>query len=71
MQDKPRALVAISEDQQWLVVHCPRERKFFVYEEFHFDSGQACYGEYWETNDTGQDAHAVLAAWLAGRNDRR
>lgn len=61
---KPRALVAISEDRQWLVVHRPKEGRFLVYEEFHFDSGQACYGEHGGTDDTGQSAEDVLAAWL-------
>ena len=64
VEPPPRALVAISEDRQWLVVHRPKEGRFLVYEEFHFDSGQACYGEHGGTDDTGQSAEDVLAAWL-------
>lgn len=67
MADKtqPRALVALSEDRQWLVV-----RFELGFETFRLvnEAGKpfGFFAERW-TNDTGQDAHEVLAAWLEGR----
>lgn len=70
-----RAVVAISEDRQWLVVLHPELRRFRfygmddfgAYKPFHaivrpLPAGRTSY-----LDDTGQDAHEVLAAWLEGR----
>ena len=69
MQDKPRAIVALSEDRQWLVVLNPSDRVspvWFIYKWCHACPRAWTY-ETWREN-TGQDAHDVLAAWLDGRN---
>ena len=63
---QPRALVALSEDQQWLVVK-PRvgsgfEANFAVYQ-----IAPDAYRLEDYIPDTGQDAHEVLAAWLEGQ----
>lgn len=77
----PRALVAISEDRQWLVVLDadavrPRgiegPRCFTIYEHEYVGSVYPVRTftarEWYE--DTGQDAHEVLAAFLASREGR-
>ena len=59
----PRALVALSEDRQWLVVLMPDG----FFEVFQFENSQWSYG-YGPNDrfkDTGQDVHAVLADFLA------
>ena len=59
----PRALVALSEDRQWLVVLMPDG----FFEVFQFENSQWSYG-YGPNDrfkDTGQDVHAGLAAFLA------
>lgn len=62
---QPRALVALSEDRQWLVVLFPNVHKLrdmWAILRCKWD------GDFtrWDTvADTGQDAHAVLAALLS------
>ncbi|TXH50922.1 MAG: hypothetical protein E6Q97_19405 [Desulfurellales bacterium] len=62
----PRALCAVSEDRQWLVV--VEDSDWRVRKR----DGEGRYvppdedGGWWVI-DTGQDAHAVLASWLEGR----
>lgn len=64
----PRALVALSEDRQWLVVLMP-EFAMFPWVLYR----RAYEIDHWvpETHfrDTGQDAHEVLAEWLEGRHE--
>lgn len=67
----PRALVALSRDRQWYTVldkeaHRSGKRYFTLFEWSDF------MGAYqWRDliEDTGQDAHEVLAVWLEGRGD--
>jgi ribosomal protein S27AE len=63
----PRALVAISEDRHWLVTHEANEMPlhFAVWRR----AGSHVIGWIFEryVEDTGQDAHEVLAAFLADR----
>ena len=63
-----RALVALSEDRQWLVVLDVKN----VWNVMEKRYGQAAHGFWWKSvqdiPDTGQDAHEVLAAFLEGRN---
>ena len=64
---KPRAVVALSDDRQWLVVLTPQG---------HWDvlgQGYAYYrNSVWvslnSSADTGQDAHEVLREWMEGRD---
>lgn len=60
----PRALVALSDDRQWLVVLDVNN----VWKVMEKRYGQAAHGFWWksvrEIEDTGQDANEVLAAWL-------
>ena len=57
---QPRAIVALSEDRQWLVVLFPNVHKL--------RDMWAILRCKWDTvADTGQDAHAVLAEWMAGQ----
>ena len=67
-QPQPRALVALSEDRQWLVVLDVHGVWNVMGKRF----GQATHGFWWKSEgdieDTGQDAHEVLAAFLEGRN---
>ena len=64
-----RALVALSEDRQWLVVNerWPHGTFFMIY---RWDV-QPNMVEPWrwvdKEDDTGQDAHEVLREFLAGR----
>ena len=57
-----RAVVAISEDRQWLVVHHLGTGRWIVYDVCHWG-----YQEYTTVVDTGQDAHEVLREFLEGR----
>ena len=57
-----RAVVAISEDRQWLVVHHLGTGRWIVYDICHWG-----YQEYTTADDTGQDAHEVLREFLEGR----
>ena len=63
---QPRALVALSDDRQWLVVLDVKN----VWNVMEKRYGQATHGFWWKSvqdiRDTGQDAHAVLATWLEG-----
>ena len=66
----PRALVALSEDRQWLVVLMPGpESEGQHYWHFiRWLNGESSFwdhDEFWA--DTGQDANEVLAAFLEGR----
>lgn len=59
-EPQPRAIVALSEDRQWLVVLFPNVHKL--------RDMWAILRCKWDTvADTGQDAHAVLAEWMAGQ----
>lgn len=60
-----RAIVALSDDRQWLVVL----EKFAWLALGKIGAGMMTRYEfrYILTDDTGQDAHEVLAAWLEGR----
>lgn len=62
---EPRALVALSDDRQWLVVLMPDA----FFEVFQLEDSKWAYGylPHDRIKDTGQSAHAVLAAWLASR----
>ncbi len=62
---EPRAVVAISEDRQWLVVPQASDIDWFLVMEL--DRDRTGYHEYDSIPDTGQDAHEVLAAWMEGR----
>lgn len=68
MQDKPRAIVALSEDRQWLVVL--KQSRWFALWDREYALLMVPQYEVFErvADDTGQDAHDVLAAWLDGRN---
>ena len=61
----PRALVALSDDRQWLVVQHPRLTIWEILERDE-DYGHVAYfdGKNRFIEDTGQDANEVLAAWL-------
>ncbi|MCA9880740.1 MAG: hypothetical protein KC442_23245 [Thermomicrobiales bacterium] len=65
-----RALVALSEDRQWLVVlgaEPDAEGRHWWRFIRWIGGGDGFWehDEFWQ--DTGQDAHAVLATWLEGR----
>ena len=66
-EPQPRALVALSEDRQWLVVLDVKN----VWNVMEKRYGQATHGFWWKSvqdiRDTGQDAHAVLAEWMEGQ----
>lgn len=65
---EPRALVALSEDRQWLAVLDVKN----VWNVMEKRYGQATHGFWWKSvqdiRDTGQDAQDVLAAFLEGRD---
>lgn len=72
---QPRALVALSDDRQWLVVLDPDGYSgWFVRYRLNaygywipdVQAGEPCC-----IRDTGQDAHAVLAEWMEGRSGER
>lgn len=67
-EPEPRALVALSEDRQWLVVLDVKN----VWNVMEKRYGQATHGFWWKSvqdiRDTGQDAQDVLAAFLEGRD---
>lgn len=69
----PRALVALSEDRQWMCSKIPEPFiNFCICERvwhngFFGVDGRDIWEERYCVEDTGQDAHAVLAAWLAGQ----
>ena len=67
-EPQPRALVALSEDRQWLVTPDPAGHPLWFV--FHWEETATDVG--WMVQDkmieaAGQDAHAVLARWLEGR----
>lgn len=62
----PRAVVAISEDRQWLVVFGVPYRKLWGV--YLFDSAGAGADFIKEIDDYGQDAHDVLATFLRERD---
>ena len=62
---KPRALVAIREDRQWLVVLDDPVWK--AYERVYVGMDSAYVFRYILADDASQDAHEVLATWLEGR----
>lgn len=68
---QPRALVALSEDRQWLVVLDCHGRWSIMGKRF----GQAAHGFWWtgvvDIEDTGQSAHEVLREFLEGRGEAR
>lgn len=64
-ESQPRAVVAISEDQQWLVVPASDEIGGWQVLRRRFNG----YENEWALWDTGQDAHEVLAAWMEGRGE--
>lgn len=66
MVDKPRALVAISPDRQWLVVQ-PREGSGFAENFAVYQIAPDAYRLEDYVKNTGQDAHDVLASWLEGQ----
>jgi hypothetical protein len=60
-----RALVALSEDRQWLVMKPPQGDPHYPYRFFVYCWKRAYGLEFHKmVEDTGQDAHEVLAAWL-------
>lgn len=66
-----RAVVALSEDRQWLVtLDCHG-----VWNVMGKRFGQATHGFWWKSErdieDTGQDAQEVLASFLGRRNEDR
>jgi hypothetical protein len=66
----PRALVAISEDRQWYTVLAKEPSNYDGKRRFTIFRWSDFMGDYqWRDviEDTGQDAHEVLAAWLEGR----
>lgn len=74
---QPRAMSAVSEDRQWLVVlqEGTLESVWYVFRSKHVvaGTGRVSYGpyEYYAlADDTGQDAHEVLRDWLAGQKGR-
>ena len=67
-EPQPRAIVALSEDRQWLVTPDPAGHPLWFV--FHWEETATDVG--WMVQDkmieaAGQDAHEVLAAWLEGR----
>lgn len=76
---QPRALVALSEDRQWLVVLEPERWSGFGVYRREWMSGTFATSGYWHwvrakrgyAEDTGQSADEVLAAFLEGRHDGR
>lgn len=66
-EPQPRALVALSEDRQWLVVLESPIAKWRGYWVVYARGFADRYGVENYIEDTGQDAHQVLAAWLEGR----
>jgi hypothetical protein len=66
----PRALVAISEDRQWLVVLedvFSNGGAWVIYRDAEDDVKRPWVLEAWR-DDTGQSAESVLAGWLEGRD---
>ncbi len=61
----PRAVVAISEDRQWLVVLDSRTVIGPLWDVFECDGCDYIYSDH--TRDTGQSADEVLANWLKER----
>jgi len=66
-EPSPRALVALSEDRQWLAVHTSgRAVGFDIFERWeNYDTFG--YSPCNWVPDIGQDAHEVLVAWLEGQ----
>ena len=62
LDPQPRALVALSDDRQWLVIH-DDDQAWDIWQR----KGDLGYVYESYVDDTGQDAHDVLAAWLEGR----
>lgn len=65
-----RALVAVSSDQQWLVVHWPDYRTpWTVLKRLDDMDGYRATGDRYP--DTGQNASEILTAFLAARREHR
>ena len=66
---QPRAIVALSDDRQWLVTQEPPYRwrsKLPAVECFYIWRRCGSMMSFHDViEDTGQDAHQVLAAWMA------
>lgn len=77
LEPSDRALVALSEDRQWLVVLEPERWSGFGVYRREWMSGTFATSGYWHwvrakrgyAEDTGQGADDVLAAWLEGRHE--
>lgn len=69
---QPRALVALSEDRQWLVVLDPEPEDWdeMHFNLFHFSRRWWTWEHELLINDTGQDAHEVLEKFLEGRDEQ-
>lgn len=65
--NEPRALVALSEDRQWLVTCSDGLWCVWRYENLPLSQGARYEKPSPIVVDTGQSAHEVLAAWLEGR----
>lgn len=70
-EPQPRAIVALSEDRQWLCV-LDKESRWALTDDilwsiYGWDTNESLYLFVKNTQDTGQDAHEVLRAWLEGR----
>lgn len=67
---QPRAIVAISEDRQWLVVLDPEPEDWdeMHFNLFHFSRRWWTWEHELLINDTGQSAHEVLREWMEGRD---
>jgi hypothetical protein len=72
LEPPDRALVAISEDRQWLVVLedvFSNGGAWVIYRDAEDDVKRPWVLEAWR-DDTGQSAKSVLAGWLEGRDGR-
>jgi hypothetical protein len=70
LEPPDRALVAISEDRQWLVVLedvFSNGGAWVIYRDAEDDVKRPWVLEAWR-DDTGQSAESVLAGWLEGRD---
>ena len=62
-----RAVVAVSDDRQWLVVLTPEGRWSLAGWGLNH-SGHHMWVTVRDIEDTGQDAHEVLREWMEGRD---
>ena len=65
-KETPRALVALSENRQWLVAPDATWPRFVIFALEDDDYGGG-YLRVDSVEDIGQDAHEVLASWLKER----